>query len=244
LTDSPTILPPEDFVADDPQLSLWNLAHELSLLSIRAREAMSQINALSTVIIFSIMKDLVELDRKFDEWENQLNEPGVSSAPELFVAEKSHYTTPSHTFSSDAMGYTLNYSWGFRILLADLTLRILDQSEPRTVIGPEISSASRSLDDYSQILVLSIPTLSEHFRTSRRRYALQILSGCQFALSSTAGYYAAYRISFSVLLAHYAFRRNSDQAGIAATNNLIKGLVCAKGLTFPGQAMEKMEWFV
>lgn len=83
--------------------------------------------------------------------------------------------------------------------------------------------------------------MKANFESARHSHAVQIMRGSQFALSPTAGHYGAYRVSFGILSALYAFQKSNDVVNVKAALEAVRLLVEERGLCFASLALDKLQ---
>ena len=185
----------------------------------------------------SLLQTCLALDEKFELWEATAS--GETFPFTLDIDSEATESGAQYTFSSDSTGYTMIYYWGFRLLLADLVLRIIEQISNHGLLDSERLVYSNLESGLGAPATLSL--MCRHFEGTRQHYAEHIIRGSPFALSPMSGHYGAYRVSFGVLLALYAFQKSTDEVGIAAAAEAWRVLVEEKGLSFAKAALGMLE---
>ena len=239
LTLNTDFLDPDPAVlADDLEERLWNLALELSLLNGKVRIALDDaLQPSRTKSIITLLQQCLLLDENFSAWEATARADPRSFTFMASIDTDDEYD--QYPFPPDCIGYDFLYCWGFRLLLADVVVQLLEQtSEDLTV-----EAQTRDLSDSTTGLTmpLTAASLKASFENSRHSHALQIMRGSQFALSLTAGHYGAYRVSFGILSALYAFHKSDDAVSIAAALAAVRLLVEKRGLSFASLALDKLQ---
>ena len=206
---------------------LWDLALDLSRLNVRLRPALNIASDVQSDDLKPILQECLTVDHGFEYWEERTRRriPFTTTASSTRSDLGIRYMFPS-----DSSGYTWIYCWGFRLLLADLVLCLVDQLPNDSTVDLQYFAHLRlSIDPKSPPGPAS---LRDHFSDARQTHAMNIIHASHIALTPTAGHYGAYRLSFGVLLALYAFHKSSDTAGLASASEIIRTLSEEKGLSF------------
>jgi hypothetical protein len=228
----PSLEPDPSISADDREELLWNLALELSSLNIRVRAAsITSVMLDSPVEAAMLLHECVLLDQGFQEWEDAVRKQTLPFTIDPASANSTSTYESVYKFDSETMGYTFNYYWGFRALLANIALYLIKQlpSEPAFPCNGVRFSAVEAPSS----------SLRGRFEAARHKYAVHIMRGSHFALSPKSGHYGAYRISFGVLVALFAFQERGDLEGVRAATEAVRRLADEKGLTFAKMALGK-----
>lgn len=218
---------------DDPSQPIWDLGAELSDINIRARTGSAQDDASNLQGQSALLDDILKLDQQFQQWEDLCCLSGTPYTVEEVGNDAGSSPKLSYIFVSHSTGYTLNYYWGFRLWLAEISVRLIDSMLD---IPPAVSAHAREEPPSAP----DLDALRQYFANIRHTFAWHLVRGSQFALSPAAGLHGAHRISFAVLLALYIFDLDNDAAGVQEAVLAIRRLTFEKGLGVAAIAMRKM----
>ncbi len=224
--------------AEDLEERLWSLALELSLLNGRVRIALEDVSQFpGTKSVLKLLQQCLRLNEKFGFWEATAETDPRSFSFMASIATVDYQNLSS--FSPDCIGYDFLYCWGFRLLLADVVLQLLEQTPQELTIEAGTGGLSEFASDLAAPLTSA--SMKANFERARHSYAVQIMHSSQFALSPAAGHYGAYRVSFGILIALYAFQKSNDLVNIHAAFEAVRLLVEEKGLSFASLALDKLQ---
>ena len=213
---------------------LWDLASELSDVNSNLRR--ESLYAHQAEHLPSPLQTCLALDEKFELWEATVSSEALPFTLDIDL-EATEFGA-QYNFSSDSTGYTMIYYLGFRLLLADIVLRIIDHILNNGTLDSQCLNPSELEPGLRAPATLAY--MRRHFEGTRQRYAEHVMRSSPFALDAKAGHYVAYRMSFGILLALYAFQKSMNLVGIAAASEALRVLAEDKGLSFAHAALGKM----